>query len=306
MLSRFIAGKARLLLATDAASEGLNLHHRCRLVINLELPWTPVRLEQRIGRVERLGQTRRVHAVHLLAAGTAEEESIAALAARMRHVAGVVGGMRPDPSGQQVLPPGVLVADLRPAAAPEAARLEQSRALARGIRPAPTDGRPCITAFHRHARAQNHWVYRLVLEDSESQPIWDTVIGIAEGANDTPRRNRDLRAWLPSFDDLVEPFLTLASEALLGSLRSALHEPLSLAVRRERAIAGHLEQQRARLASSLLQPGLFDRRAERAAAAQNAVLDEALERCRLHVAELERQRQIFCARPQLVLGAIRR
>ena len=34
-------GAARLLLATDAASEGLNLQQRCRLVINLELPWTP-------------------------------------------------------------------------------------------------------------------------------------------------------------------------------------------------------------------------------------------------------------------------
>ena len=77
MLRQFVSGDARLLLATDAASEGLNLHHRCRLVINLELPWTPVRLEQRIGRVERIGQARRVHAVHLLAAGTCEEESVA-------------------------------------------------------------------------------------------------------------------------------------------------------------------------------------------------------------------------------------
>ena len=65
-LRRFTNGAARLLLATDAASEGLNLQQRCRLVINLELPWTPLRLEQRIGRVERIGQSRRVHAVHLL------------------------------------------------------------------------------------------------------------------------------------------------------------------------------------------------------------------------------------------------
>ena len=68
-LRRFTNGASRLLLATDAASEGLNLQQRCRLVVNLELPWTPLRLEQRIGRVERIGQTRRVHAVHLLAVG---------------------------------------------------------------------------------------------------------------------------------------------------------------------------------------------------------------------------------------------
>src|SRR5574341_373469 len=53
-VGRFTHGDARLLLATDAGSEGLNLHHRCRLVVNLELPWTPLRLEQRAGRVDRI------------------------------------------------------------------------------------------------------------------------------------------------------------------------------------------------------------------------------------------------------------
>src|SRR5207244_8092968 len=77
VLRQFTAGETRVLLATDAASEGLNLHHRCRLVVNLELPWTPLRLEQRIGRVDRLGQRRRVHAVHLVAMN-ADEESLAA------------------------------------------------------------------------------------------------------------------------------------------------------------------------------------------------------------------------------------
>ena len=47
-----------LLLATDAASEGLNLQRRCRRVIHLELPWNPNRMEQRNGRVDRYGQTR--------------------------------------------------------------------------------------------------------------------------------------------------------------------------------------------------------------------------------------------------------
>ena len=78
-LLRFTEGGARLLLATDAASEGLNLHHRCRLVINLELPWTPLRLDQRAGRVDRIGQTRNVHAIHLVAAGTYEESTLARL-----------------------------------------------------------------------------------------------------------------------------------------------------------------------------------------------------------------------------------
>src|SRR5262249_10897912 len=58
-LRRFTNGGAPVLLATDAASEGLNLHHRCRLVVNLEVPWTPLRFEQRVGRVDRLGQRAR-------------------------------------------------------------------------------------------------------------------------------------------------------------------------------------------------------------------------------------------------------
>jgi superfamily II DNA/RNA helicase len=61
-----------ILLATDAAGEGLNLQEHCRLVVNLELPWNPMRLEQRIGRVDRIGQRRRVHAIHLIGADTRE------------------------------------------------------------------------------------------------------------------------------------------------------------------------------------------------------------------------------------------
>jgi hypothetical protein len=45
----------------------LNLQHRCRVVVNLELPWNPVRLAQRTGRVDRIGQQRRVHTFHLVA-----------------------------------------------------------------------------------------------------------------------------------------------------------------------------------------------------------------------------------------------
>ena len=70
------------LLATDAASEGLNLHHRCRVVMHYELPWNPSRLEQRAGRVDRLGQTRRVHELALVAAHTAERLVIAPLLSR--------------------------------------------------------------------------------------------------------------------------------------------------------------------------------------------------------------------------------
>jgi superfamily II DNA or RNA helicase len=80
-----------VLLATDAASEGLNLQDRCRLVVSYELPWNPARLEQRIGRVDRIGQSRRVHAITLVARDTAEDLVIARLVRRLARVAATLG-----------------------------------------------------------------------------------------------------------------------------------------------------------------------------------------------------------------------
>jgi superfamily II DNA or RNA helicase len=80
-----------LLLATDAAAEGLNLQRRCRIVVNYELPWNPARLEQRIGRVDRIGQERSVHAITLVARDTAEDLVIANLARRLARVVATLG-----------------------------------------------------------------------------------------------------------------------------------------------------------------------------------------------------------------------
>jgi superfamily II DNA or RNA helicase len=79
------------LLATDAASEGLNLQHRSRFVVNYELPWNPARLEQRIGRVDRIGQRRPVHAMTLVARDTAEDLVVANLTKRLARVAATLG-----------------------------------------------------------------------------------------------------------------------------------------------------------------------------------------------------------------------
>ena len=65
-LRRFTRGEVAVLLATDAAGEGLNLQHASRAIVNLDVPWNPSRLEQRIGRVDRQGQSGRVHAVTLV------------------------------------------------------------------------------------------------------------------------------------------------------------------------------------------------------------------------------------------------
>ena len=83
----FNDGHIDVLVATDAAGEGLNLHHRCRLVIDLELPWNPLRLEQRIGRVDRLGQRRIVHAIRMFHPLTIEQHVLDHLRLRDRRAA---------------------------------------------------------------------------------------------------------------------------------------------------------------------------------------------------------------------------
>jgi superfamily II DNA or RNA helicase len=84
-----------LLLATDAAGEGLNLQQHCRTVINLELPWNPMRLEQRIGRVDRIGQRKRVHVFYLVSRGTGETRLLDRLTARVSHAQARVGAPNP-------------------------------------------------------------------------------------------------------------------------------------------------------------------------------------------------------------------
>lgn len=65
------AKDVRILISTDAGGEGLNLQF-CHVVINYDIPWNPMRLEQRIGRVDRIGQAHAVRAVNFVFDGSVE------------------------------------------------------------------------------------------------------------------------------------------------------------------------------------------------------------------------------------------
>jgi hypothetical protein len=65
------AKDARILISTDAGGEGLNLQF-CHVVVNYDIPWNPMRLEQRIGRVDRIGQSHVVRAVNFVFEGSVE------------------------------------------------------------------------------------------------------------------------------------------------------------------------------------------------------------------------------------------
>ena len=85
-VARFTQGDVRVLAATDVAAEGLNLQARCRLVVNLELPWSPSRLEQRAGRVDWIGQSRPVRVWTLTGASGHEAMVVSALARRAEAI----------------------------------------------------------------------------------------------------------------------------------------------------------------------------------------------------------------------------
>jgi superfamily II DNA or RNA helicase len=81
----------RVFLSTDAGSTGLNLQHASTLV-NMDLPWNPAILEQRIARIHRMGQKRPVRVINFVAKGTIEEGMLSVLAFKRSLSAGILDG----------------------------------------------------------------------------------------------------------------------------------------------------------------------------------------------------------------------
>ena len=81
---------AQILVSTESGGEGLNFQF-CNQVVNFDLPWNPMRLEQRIGRVHRLGQTRDVHIFNLLTKDTIEEHIMYLLHEKINMFETIIG-----------------------------------------------------------------------------------------------------------------------------------------------------------------------------------------------------------------------
>ncbi len=90
-VERFRAG-ARVLVATDIGGEGQNLQF-CSTLVNFDLPWNPAQIEQRIGRLHRMGQTEAVRVFNLCVRGTVEERVLEVLDRRLHLFELVVGEM---------------------------------------------------------------------------------------------------------------------------------------------------------------------------------------------------------------------
>ena len=83
--------QCRVFLSTDAGATGLNLQHASTLV-NMDLPWNPALLEQRIARIHRMGQKRPVQIINFVAKGTIEEGMLSVLAFKRSLSAGILDG----------------------------------------------------------------------------------------------------------------------------------------------------------------------------------------------------------------------
>ena len=81
---------AQICLATDAAGEGINLQF-CHLMINYDLPWNPMRLEQRMGRIHRIGQKRDVYVFNFVASNTVEGHVLELLLAKLDEIRKALG-----------------------------------------------------------------------------------------------------------------------------------------------------------------------------------------------------------------------
>lgn len=85
-------GRAQVMIATEAGGEGINLQF-CHHMINFDLPWNPMRVEQRIGRVHRLGQENDVVIYNLSTEGTIEEHILHLLHEKINMFEMVIGGL---------------------------------------------------------------------------------------------------------------------------------------------------------------------------------------------------------------------
>jgi len=300
-VSRFGGGHARVLLATDAAGEGLNLQLRCRLVVNLELPWNPMRLEQRAGRVDRIGQTRATHVINLLASGTAESGLLDRLATRLHQARAVVGAIedvlgggdeglmaawlglrespggmptRPAPAGGEALPPAVQRLDLGGAAREVAAHLALQRQLIRASEAA--------TRRHPPRKGAGRMAGILVTAVRRSRL---SITAGRTGLLVIFRVRTESHSGLAPFEALVPVFAegpcprlpgrrsvrdraSGAMAVLVPQMAAAISthraEPAPTGTDRDRRIAARTQARKA------VQRGLFDRRAEREAEGDEA------------------------------------
>jgi hypothetical protein len=227
-------------------------------VIDVELPWNPLRLEQRIGRVDRLGQQRPVHGIRLFHPGTIEAEVLEHLRGRHhradRDIAAAVFEGAPLPSAEP---------DIRSAAV--AAAKDEARRLAAERRLREQAAPPIRAWTARRGRASLIALHRVHVVNEAGHLVGEELQASRIQLSATPEHRRRWREVIAGIDSLPAP-LPLEASARCVALE-----------RRIRTIRARLK----RVHAIRYQRSLFDGRADADADARKAIadrLDRALER----------------------------
>ena len=318
-LRRFLDGSAEALIATDVGGQGLNLQERARWVVSLELPWNPLKLEQRCGRVDRIGQSKPVHFTLVVARHEFERGVLARLAKRAliaRRSIGedVLSGIAPDSSAigaallqgepmndNETPAPRLVVCQSRARPARlMSRRLQAARVLvARWRGPAPEAAGTVRTSLghlpeiRRASRDRSVLVFSVPLLDGSGSLVERHVVAVCVAGVDR---------WPDP--ETIDAARLLAARALtvrVKRLRVCLQRRAGAEIRLESAIVAHLltdEQPRE------TQPGLFDRRELRAFDSARTDADEIRQALNDRRADLNRTSEIAAGRPVLELAFI--
>lgn len=93
----FNSGKVQFLVSTEAAGEGIDLQENCHTMFHVDLPWNPMRLHQRVGRLNRYGQKQRVEVVTLFNPETVEARIYDVLQAKIGNICEAFNEVMTDP-----------------------------------------------------------------------------------------------------------------------------------------------------------------------------------------------------------------
>lgn len=166
----FVRGDIDVLLCTDAAAEGLNLQ-TADLLINFDLPWNPAKVEQRIGRIDRIGQKHgKIAVANYAYAGSAEERVYGRLLSRLAEAGLIVG-----PQQVALLPvteadfralesPNVPPQELQRIEAEATERLKRSKAAAEALETPPKE----LQEFYRAWEKSGDFDAPVTLDDIEA------------------------------------------------------------------------------------------------------------------------------------------
>lgn len=109
---RFNSGQVRFLISTEAGGEGIDLQHACHTLVHVDLPWNPMRLHQRVGRLHRLGQSQDVQVYSFRNPATVESRIWELLNAKISRIQLAIGQVMDNPEDLFQLVLGMATPDM--------------------------------------------------------------------------------------------------------------------------------------------------------------------------------------------------